>query len=98
MEENEFSRKSTGSGVTGPGSVEALQVCLGIFSASLSFALVVWSLHSRTGFSLVAVNGGDSSSSCTGSSSRWLLLLQGLGSGAHRLQESRLPGAGTQAQ
>ena len=41
MEENEFSRRSTGSAVTGPGSVEALQVWLRIFSASFSFSLAV---------------------------------------------------------
>ena len=82
MEENEFSRKNTGSGVTGPGSVEALQVWLSIFSASLGLSLVARGLHCRTGFSLVVANGDDSSSSCTGVSSQWLLLLQGTASGA----------------
>lgn len=90
-EENELSRKSTGSGVTGPGSVEALQVWLSIFSASLGLSLVVRGLHCRTGFSLVAANGGDSSSSCTGLSSQWLLLLQGTGSGA-RISVVAAPG------
>ena len=97
MEENEFSRKNTGSGVTGPGSVEALQVWLSIFSASLGLSLVARGLHCHTGFSLVAANGGDSSSSCTGLSSKWLLLLQArpLGLG---LQQFLLTDSGTRVQ